>query len=407
MLLRQSPKLAGVTYDVRGPVLDEAERLTAAGERIIHLNIGNPAAFGFRAPPAIVEEITSRVAHAHGYGPSRGLPEARDAVARYHYGRGLADVTADRVWLGNGVSELIAMTLQALLADGDEVLLPAPDYPLWTAMVTLCGGRPVHYRCDEATGWLPDPDDVRAKVSERTRALVIINPNNPTGAVYPPQVLTELLEVARAHELLVLSDEIYDQITYDGVRHTPTASLAPDLLCLTFNGLSKGYLVAGYRAGWVVASGPTTGAEDYLQGLTVLANMRLCPNMAGQLAVAPALDRSRDVDALVLPEGRLAAQRDLAWRMLNEIPGVSCVKPQGALYAFPYLDPDVYPVTDDEDLALRLLREERVLLVPGRGFNWPDPDHLRVVTLPAVDELAEALGRLAEFLDRQRARRVA
>jgi alanine-synthesizing transaminase len=401
--LRQSPKLAGVSYDVRGPVLEEADRLARTGEDILRLNIGNPAAFGFPAPREITEEITARVATAHGYGPSRGIDEAREAVARYHRSRGVADVDADRVWLGNGVSELIAMTLQALLADGDEVLLPAPDYPLWTAMVTLCGGRPVHYTCDESNGWLPDPDDVRAKLTARSRALVVINPNNPTGAVYPRRLLADLAEVARRHRLLLLSDEIYDQIVYDGVAHHPTATAAPDLLCLTFNGLSKAYLVAGYRAGWVVASGPTRDAGNYLEGLTILANMRLCPNMAGQLAIVPALDRSRDVGSLVLPGGRLREQRDVAWGMLEEIPGVSCVRPQGALYAFPRLDPAVYPISDDEDLVLRFLREERVLLVPGRGFNWPRPDHVRVVTLPPADQLAAALGRFAAFLARERA----
>ena len=403
MRIRQSPKLAGVTYDVRGPVLEEAERLAAAGEEIIRLNVGNPAEFGFAAPVDVVEGISERLAVSHGYGPSKGLPQAREAVARYHQGRGLTDVTPDRVWLGNGVSELIAMTLQALVADGDEVLVPAPDYPLWTAVVTLCGGRPVHYRCDEASGWLPDIDDVRAKVTPRTKALVVINPNNPTGTVYPANVLEELVGVAREHRLLVFSDEIYDQILYDDAVHVPTATVAPDLLCLTFNGLSKAYLVAGYRAGWVVASGPTAHAQEYLEGLTILANLRLCPNMAGQLAIAPALDRSRDINGLVLPGGRLREQRDVAWQALNDIPGVSCVKPQGALYAFPRLDPDYYAVEDDEDLALRLLREERVLLVPGRGFNWPTPDHLRVVTLPAVDDLRDALGRLADFLGRERA----
>jgi alanine-synthesizing transaminase len=401
--VRQSPKLAGVSYDVRGPVLDEAERLAAAGADILRLNIGNPAAFGFAAPAEITEGIRAGLATAHGYGPSRGLPEACEAVARYHRGRGVADAAADRVWLGNGVSELIAMTLQALLADGDEVLVPAPDYPLWTATVTLCGGRPVHYRCDEGSGWLPDLADVRTKVTARTRALVVINPNNPTGAVYPVETVAGLAGVAREHGLLLLSDEIYDQILYDGAVHHPTAALAPDLLCLSYGGLSKAYLVAGYRAGWVLASGPTRAAREYLDGLTVLANLRLCPNMAGQLAIPPALDRCRDVAGLVLPGGRLHEQRDVAWRLLTGIPGVSCVRPQGALYAFPRLDPAVYPVDDDEALVLRFLREERVLLVPGRGFNWPRPDHLRVVTLPPAGQLADALGRLAAFLARVRA----
>lgn len=405
MELRQSDKLAGVAYDVRGPVLDEAVRLEAAGHRILRLNIGNPAPFGFEAPEEIVTDMARQLAGAQGYSDSKGLLPARRAVVQYHQQKGIEAVDVDHVWLGNGVSELVAMTLQALLNDGDEVLIPSPDYPLWTAVTSLCGGHPVHYRCDESAMWLPDLDDLAGKVTTRTRAIVVINPNNPTGAVYPADVVARIVEIARRNGLVLLSDEIYDQILYDDCTHVSTGALAPDVLCVTFNGLSKAYRVAGYRAGWAVVSGPREHARSFLEGMSILANLRLCPNVPGQLGIQAALGGPRDIRQLVLPGGRLREQRDYAWRALNELPGVSCVKPQGALYVFPRLDPQVYPVTDDEEFVLRLLREEHVLVVQGTGFNWPEPDHLRIVTLPSVDDLTDALGRFGRFLERYRSRR--
>jgi alanine-synthesizing transaminase len=398
MDLRQSEKLQGVAYDVRGPLLDEAARMEADGHRILKLNIGNPAPFGFEAPEEILQAVTRNLSTAQGYSESKGLFSARTAVEQYYQLRGIDGVGVDDIYLGNGVSELISMTLQALLNDGDEVLIPAPDYPLWTAVTSLCGGKAVHYRCDEQADWLPDLDDLAAKVSDRTRALVVINPNNPTGAVYPREVLEALVEFARQHDLVVLADEIYDKILYDDATHTVLASLAPDVFCLTFSGLSKSYRVAGFRAGWVVVSGPKEHAQSYIAGLTVLANMRLCPNVPSQHAIQTALGGYQSINDLILPGGRLLAQRDKAWEMLNAIPGVSCTKPKGALYVFPRLDPEVYPIVDDERLALDLLRAEQILVTHGRGFNWPDADHLRIVTLPSVDVLEDALGRFGDFL---------
>jgi alanine-synthesizing transaminase len=398
MDLRQSDKLQGVAYDVRGPLLDEAARMEAEGHRILKLNIGNPAPFGFEAPDEILQAVTRNLSTAQGYSESRGLYSARTAVEQYYQLHGIDGVGVDDIYLGNGVSELISMTLQALLNDGDEVLIPAPDYPLWTAVTSLCGGKAVHYRCDEQADWLPDLADLGAKVTDRTKALVVINPNNPTGAVYPREVLEALVEFARQHDLVVLADEIYDKVLYDGVTHTVLASLAPDVFCLTFSGLSKAYRVAGFRAGWVVVSGPKEHAQSYISGLSVLANMRLCPNVPAQNAIQTALGGYQSINELILPGGRLLAQRDLAWEMLNAIPGVSCTKPKGALYVFPRLDPDVYPIADDERLALDLLRAQKILVTHGRGFNWPDPDHLRIVTLPSVEILEDALTRFAEFL---------
>jgi alanine-synthesizing transaminase len=402
MELRQSDKLAGVCYDVRGPVVEEAARMEAAGERVLKLNIGNPAPFGFTAPRRVLDEVAARLAGSQGYSDSRGLPATRAAVAGYHAARAVPGVTADDVYLGNGVSELIMMSLQALLNDGDEVLIPAPDYPLWTAVVRLCGGTPVHYLCDEAAGWLPDTADLAGKVTGRTRAVVVINPNNPTGAVYPRESLEAVVEVARRHRLMLFSDEIYDRILYDDAVHVPTASLAPDLLCATFNGLSKSYRLAGFRAGWLVLSGPRGHAGSYLEGLNILANMRLCANVPGQVAVAAALADGGGAGDLVLPGGRLREQRDLVHSMLTSIPGVSCVKPRGALYAFPRLDPAVYGIRDDERFVLDLLTSERILLVAGTGFNWPHTDHVRVVTLPAVEDLKVALDTFGAFLARYR-----
>ncbi len=398
MELVQSTKLANVCYDIRGPVLAEARRLEAQGHRVLKLNIGNPAPFGFEAPAELLRDVIENLPAAHGYGDSKGLLSARQAVVRYYQRRGVAEIDVDDIWLGNGASELIVLALQALLNNGDEVLVPAPDYPLWTAAVSLCGGRAVHYLCDESAGWQPDLDDLAAKITPRTRGIVVINPNNPTGAVYPGPTLQGIVELARRHGLVLFSDEIYDKILYDGVTHVATASLAPDLVCLTFNGLSKAYRVAGFRTGWMLVSGAKQHASSYIEGLDVLANMRLCPNVPTQHAVATALDGYQSVNDLVLPGGRLADQRDAAWRLLNEIPGVSCVKPQGALYAFPRLDPQVYPITDDERFVLDLLRAQQLLVVQGTGFNWPRPDHFRVVTLPAVADLEEAIGRIATFL---------
>src|SRR3954452_9824802 len=375
-------------------------RLEAEGHRILRLNLGNPAPFGFDAPDEIVADMARTLATAQGYSDSKGILTARRAVVQYHQGKGIEGIDVEDVWLGNGVSELITMSLQALLNDGDEVLIPSPDYPLWTAITTLCGGRAVHYLCDEADGWQPDLDDLEAKITDRTRALVVINPNNPTGAVYHRSALERMVELARKHGLLLLADEIYDQILYDDAEHVSLASLAPDVVCVTFNGLSKSYRGAGYRAGWAVVSGPREHARSFLDGLTLLSNMRLCPNVPAQHGIQAALGGPRDIGELVLPGGRLHEQRDHAHRLLNDIPGVSCTLPRGALYVFPRLDIDVHPVEDDEALVLQFLREEHVLIGNGTGFNWPTPDHLRIVTLPPADELADALVRLGEFLDR-------
>jgi alanine-synthesizing transaminase len=398
MDIRQSEKLQGVAYDVRGPLLDEAARLEDEGYRVLKLNLGNPAPFGFEAPEEILHAVTHNLPTAQGYSESKGLFSARTAVEQYYQLHGLESVGVDDIYLGNGVSELISMTLQALLNDGDEVLIPAPDYPLWTAVTSLCGGKALHYRCDEQEGWLPDLDDLAAKVTSRSRALVVINPNNPTGAVYPRAMLESLLDFARRHDLVVLSDEIYDKILYDGATHTVLGSLAPDVFCLTFSGLSKSYRVAGFRAGWVVISGPKQHAQNYIAGLSVLANMRLCPNVPSQHAIQTALGGHQSINDLILPGGRLLAQRDMAWERLNAIPGVSCTKPQGALYVFPRLDPEVYPIVDDERLALDLLRSQKILVTHGRGFNWPEPDHLRIVTLPSVEILEDAIDRFGKFL---------
>ncbi|MFD8755729.1 pyridoxal phosphate-dependent aminotransferase [Kitasatospora sp. NPDC059577] len=398
MQVIQSSKLANVCYDIRGPVLDEAMRLEEQGHRILKLNTGNPATFGFEAPPEILQDILRNLANAHGYGDSKGLLSARRAVVMHYEDRGLHGLSVDDVFLGNGVSELIQLAMTALLDDGDEVLVPAPDYPLWTASVSLAGGTAVHYRCDEQSEWYPDLADIEAKVTDRTRAIVVINPNNPTGAVYPREVLEGIVEIARRHDLVVYADEIYDKILYDDAEHVPLATLAPDLFCVTFNGLSKAYRVAGFRSGWMVLSGERARARSYIEGLTVLASMRLCANMPAQHAVAAALGGRQSIRDLVLPGGRLLASRDAAHRLLNEIPGVSCVKPKGALYAFPRLDPKVYKIKDDAQMVLDLLRSQRILLVQGTGFNWPEPDHFRLVTLPRPEEITDAVTRIGEFL---------
>ncbi|MER7585759.1 pyridoxal phosphate-dependent aminotransferase [Kitasatospora sp. NPDC097691] len=398
MQVIQSSKLANVCYDIRGPVLDEAMRLEEQGHRILKLNTGNPATFGFEAPPEILQDILRNLANAHGYGDSKGLLSARRAVVMQYEDRGLHGLSVDDVFLGNGVSELIQLAMTALLDDGDEVLVPAPDYPLWTASVSLAGGTAVHYRCDEQSEWYPDLADIEAKVTDRTRAIVVINPNNPTGAVYPREVLEGIVEIARRHDLVVYADEIYDKILYDDAEHVPLATLAPDLFCVTFNGLSKAYRVAGFRSGWMVLSGDRTRARSYIEGLTVLASMRLCANMPAQHAVAAALGGRQSIRDLVLPGGRLLASRDAAYELLNQIPGVSCVKPKGALYAFPRLDPKVHKIKDDARMVLDLLRSQRILLVQGTGFNWPEPDHFRLVTLPRAEEITDAVTRIGDFL---------
>ncbi|UZJ25006.1 pyridoxal phosphate-dependent aminotransferase [Rhodococcus antarcticus] len=397
--LRQSTKLENVLYDIRGPVQAHAARMEAEGHRILKLNIGNPAPFGFDAPDEILQDVIAGLPTAQGYSDSQGVMPARRAVVHhYQLQKGFPDLDVDNVWLGNGVSELITMSLQAMLDAGDEVLIPAPDYPLWTASVNLAGGTPVHYLCEEEQGWNPDLADLEAKITPRTKAIVVINPNNPTGAVYSRAVLGGIVDLARRHGLVLMADEIYDKILYDDAVHVPLASVAPDLFCLTFNGLSKAYRVAGYRAGWLAVTGPKQHAGSYLEGLTLLASMRLCPNVPSQNAIQAALGGYQSITDLILPGGRLLEQRDAAVDGLNAIPGVSCVVPRGALYAFPRLDPEVHAIRDDQKLVLDLLVAEKILLTQGTGFNWPHPDHLRIVTLPWARDLTRAIERLGNFL---------
>ncbi|MEU3045249.1 MULTISPECIES: pyridoxal phosphate-dependent aminotransferase [unclassified Streptomyces] len=398
MEFRQSSKLSEVCYEIRGPVVEHANALEEAGHSVLRLNTGNPALFGFEAPEEIVQDMIRMLPRAHGYTDSRGILSARRAVAQRYQAMGLHDVDVDSVFLGNGVSELVSMAVQALLEDGDEVLVPAPDFPLWTAATTLSGGKAVHYLCDEQSDWNPDLADMASKITDRTRAVVIINPNNPTGAVYPREVVEGILDLARRHGLMVFADEIYDRIVYDDAVHHPAAVLAPDLVVLTFGGLSKTYRVAGFRSGWLVVSGPRRHARDYLEGLTMLASMRLCPNAPAQYAIQAALGGRQSIEELVTPGGRLHEQRERAWQRLNEIPGVSCVKPKGALYAFPRLDPKVHPIHDDEKFVLDLLLREKIQVVQGTGFNWPRPDHFRILTLPHADDLDAAISRIGRFL---------
>jgi alanine-synthesizing transaminase len=399
----QSQKLQHVRYDVRGPILVEAQRLEAEGHRILKLNIGNPAPFGFEAPEAILQDVVHHLPKSQGYSDSRGIYSARTAVAHYYQERGLADVTVEDVFIGNGVSEMISLVLQAFVDDGNEILVPAPDYPLWTAAVTLAGGTPVHYRCDEGNGWDPDLEDIESKITPNTHALVVINPNNPTGAVYSKETVKGLVDIARRHDLVLFSDEIYEKILFDGAEHLHTATYAgDDVLCLTFSGLSKAYRVAGFRSGWVCITGPRHLASDFIEGLTLLANMRMCANVPAQHAIQTALGGYQSINELILPGGRLLEQRDTAHRLLSEIPGVTCVKPRGALYCFPRLDPEVYRIDDDEKLVIELLREKKILVTHGTGFNWFEPDHFRLVTLPNVDVLTEAIGRIAAFLELKR-----
>ena len=397
-MVSQAARLADVRYDIRGPVLRRARELEAQGHEIIKLNIGNPAPFGMFSPDAVIEHVTASVAASQGYSDARGILEAREAVTRYYTRRGVQGVTPDHVYLGNGVSELIVMSLQALLNPGDEVLVPSPDYPLWTGAVSLCGGRAVHYRCAEDLDWHPDVEHVASLVTPRTRALVIINPNNPTGAVYSRQTLQALLEIARRHDLLVLSDEIYDQILFDESVHHHVAALAPDLPILTLGGMSKTYRLAGFRSGWLVVTGPREPVAEYLEGLELLGNMRMCPNVPAQHAIPAALDGGIDITPLLQPGGRLRDQRDHAWELLTAIPGVDCYQPAGALYLFPRLDPEVHKISDDQRMCIDLLEQQHVLLTHGTGFNLPSTDHLRVVFLAPVETLADAIGRLGAFL---------
>ncbi|WIM70807.1 pyridoxal phosphate-dependent aminotransferase [Corynebacterium suedekumii] len=395
----QSDKMKDVLYEIRGPVAAEAERLEMDGHRILKLNTGNPATFGFDAPDVIMRDMIAALPTSQGYSTSKGIIPARRAiVTRYELIDGFPHFDVDDVFLGNGVSELITMTTQALLNDGDEVLIPAPDYPLWTAATSLAGGKPVHYLCDETDDWNPSIEDIRAKITEKTKAIVVINPNNPTGAVYSREVLEKIVEIAREHQLLILADEIYDRILYDGAEHISIATLAPDLLTITYNGLSKAYRVAGYRAGWMVITGPKDHARGFIEGLELLAGTRLCPNVPAQHAIQVALGGRQSVYELTGTGGRLLNQRNIAYEKLNEIPGVSVTKPMGALYAFPRLDPNVYEIHDDAKLMLDILRAEKILLVQGTGFNWPEPDHFRVVTLPWASQLENAIERLGNFL---------
>jgi len=400
----KSAKLANVCYDIRGPVLARAKEMEEEGQRIIKLNIGNLAPFGFEPPDEIVQDVIQNLPSAAGYCDSKGLFSARKAVMHYTQQKGIKDVQLEDIYIGNGASELIVMAMQALLNNGDEVLVPAPDYPLWTAAVSLAGGTPRHYLCDEESGWLPDIHDIKAKISPNTRAIVVINPNNPTGALYPVELLKEIIELARQHQLIVYADEIYDKVLYDEAQHVSMASLAEDVLFITLNGLSKNYRACGFRAGWLIVSGEKRHARDYIEGLTMLASMRLCANVPAQNGIQTALGGYQSIKDLVAPGGRLYRQRDLAWELLTAIPGVSCVKPKAALYLFPKLDPKIYPITDDQEFILELLQEEKVLLVQGTGFNWPHPDHFRVVFLPHEDDLREAVGRIAVFLENYRKR---
>jgi len=396
--IQKSAKLDDVCYDIRGIVLEEAQRMEEEGSIILKLNIGNPAPFGLFAPDEIMHDMIRNLPNAQGYSDSKGLFAARKAIMQYCQQKGIYDAEIDNIYVGNGVSELIVMSMQGLLNPGDEVLVPMPDYPLWTAAVNLSGGRAVHYRCDEQSNWYPDVEDVKKRITGRTKALVVINPNNPTGSHYPKEILQALVAVARENDLIICADEIYDKVIYDGREHTSIASLADDIVFVTFNGLSKSYRSAGFRSGWMVITGATSSASDYLQGLNILASMRLCANVPGQFAIQTALGGYQSIQDLVAPGGRLREQRDSCFELLQSIPGVSCVKPAAALYCFPKLDVNKFKIFSDEKFVLDFLREKKVLLVQGTGFNWPEPDHVRVVFLPSVDILTEALHALGDFL---------
>jgi alanine-synthesizing transaminase len=402
--IRKSAKLANVCYDIRGPVMDRARQMEEEGHTIIKLNIGNLAVFGFDSPEEIRLDMIRNLPGAAAYSDSKGIFAARKAVMQYTQEQGIKGVMLDDIYLGNGASELIVMATNALLNDGDELLLPAPDYPLWTAAASLSGGKPVHYICDEANGWMPDLADIRAKITSRTKGIVIINPNNPTGALYSDELLKSIVEIAREHGLVIFADEVYDKVLYDGVKHTALASLSEDVLTLTFNSLSKSYRSCGYRAGWMVVTGDKKPAKDYIEGLNMLSSMRLCANVPGQYAIQTALGGYQTINDLVCEGGRLRRQRDLAYELITAIPGVTCVKPSAALYMFPRLDPEMYPITNDQQFILELLQETKVLLVQGSGFNYPDNQHFRIVFLPHEDDLREAIGRIEKFLEVYRKR---
>ena len=402
--IHKSAKLANVLYDVRGPIVDAAKQMEDEGQKIIKLNIGNLAPFGFQPPEEIVQDMIRNLPDSAGYSDSKGIFSARKAVMHYTQEQGIEGVTIDDIYLGNGASDLIGMATNALLSEGDEMLVPAPDYPLWTAVASLSGGKPVHYLCDEANGWMPNLDDIRAKVTSRTKAIVVINPNNPTGALYSNELLLGIIEIAREHNLVIMADEVYDKVLYDGVKHTALASLATDVLTLTFNSLSKAYRSCGFRAGWMVISGDKESARDYIEGINMLANIKLGSNVPGQYAIQTALGGYQSIHDLVKEGGRLRRQRDLAYELISAIPGVSCVKPQAALYMFPRLDPKMYPIQDDRQFFMEVLRATRVMLVQGSGFNYPDNQHFRIVFLPHEDDLREAISRLAKFLEQYRAR---
>ena len=400
----KSTKLNNVLYDVRGPIVDAARQMEDEGQKIIKLNIGNMAPFGFDPPEEVVQDMARNLPDSAGYSDSKGIFAARKAVMHYTQQQGIAGVTLDDIYLGNGASELIVMATQALLNDGDELLLPAPDYPLWTAATSLAGGVPVHYVCDESNGWMPSLEDMRAKITPRTRGIVVINPNNPTGALYSDALLRGIVQLAREHDLVLLVDEVYDKVLYEGVKHTAMASLSTDVLTLTFNSLSKAYRSCGFRAGWMVVSGDKRAARDYIEGLNMLANLKLGSNVPGQWAIQTALGGYQSINDLIKEGGRLRRQRDLAYELITAIPGVTCVKPQAALYMFPRLDPEMYPIEDDRQFFMEVLRATRVMLVQGSGFNYPDNQHFRIVFLPHEDDLREAIGRLAAFLAQYRQR---
>lgn len=397
--IRKSEKLADVCYDIRGPILTAANKLEAEGNQILKLNIGNPAPWGFSAPEEILRDVVRNIPHSQGYCDSKGLFAARKAVMQYCQQINIRDVDVEDIYIGNGVSELVVMSMQALINDGDEILIPSPDFPLWSAAVNLCGGKPVHYLCDEEDDWQPDLADIRSKITPNTRGIVVINPNNPTGAVYKPQMQQALIDIAREHDLVVFADEIYDKILFDDQEYIPLASYADDLLIMTFSGLSKSYRVAGFRTGWMIVSGARDRATDFIEGLNILASMRLCSNVPTQHAIQTALGGHQSIFELTKPGGRLYEQRNIAWELLNEIDGISCVKPKGALYLFPKIDTQRFNIKDDEQFVLDLLLAEKVLMVQGTGFNWPKPDHFRVVFLPHVEQLQESIGRVKRFLD--------
>ncbi|QKJ48650.1 pyridoxal phosphate-dependent aminotransferase [Proteus vulgaris] len=396
--IKKSNKLEHVCYDIRYPVLQEAKRLEEEGNKVLKLNIGNPAPFGFEAPDEILVDVIRNLPSSQGYSDSKGLFSARKAIMQHYQARDMRDVTVEDIYIGNGVSELIVQAMQALLNNGDEMLVPAPDYPLWTAAVSLSGGNAVHYMCDEQQGWFPDLDDIRSKITKNTRGIVIINPNNPTGAVYSKEILMEIVEIARQNDLIIFADEIYDKILYDDAEHHSIAAMAPDLLTVTFNGLSKTYRVAGFRQGWMVLNYSKKHAKSYIEGLNMLASMRLCANVPMQHAIQTALGGYQSISEFILPGGRLYEQRNRAWELINQIPGVSCVKPMGALYMFPKIDLNRYSIKDDQKMILDLLLQEKVLLVQGTAFNWPYPDHFRIVTLPREDDLDMAIQKFGRFI---------